>query len=354
MKYLGLVIIVSALAVPVGAQWVHYPTPGTPRTADGKPNLTAPVKRTPDGKPDLSGVWQRISTTFRRDIAVNLKPEEIQPWARELVQQRREDLGKGHMSVRCLPWGPSYATSDRLFKIVQTPGLILMLDEGLVYRQIFMDGRPLETDPNPSWMGYSVGHWDGDTLVIDSAGFNDETWLDSAGHPHTEALRMTERYHRRDFGHMDIEVTLTDPAVYARPIKMPVAAEVRPDTELLESVCNENAEKSLEHWTGKASDDKDSGVKVPPQVLASYAGTYVEKDQWGPPPHPRTIQVTVSDGKLFAELSNRWKVELYPQTQTRFAGFYEWSITFLPNSQGVTPDLLEMHISGNYRYSKKP
>jgi len=354
MKYLGLVIIVSALAVPVGAQWVHYPTPGTPRTADGKPNLTAPVKRTPDGKPDLSGVWQRISTTFRRDIAVNLKPEEIQPWARELVQQRREDLGKGHMSVRCLPWGPSYATSDRLFKIVQTPGLILMLDEGLVYRQIFMDGRPLETDPNPSWMGYSVGHWDGDTLVIDSAGFNDETWLDSASHPHTEALRMTERYHRRDFGHMDIEVTLTDPAVYARPIKMPVAAEVRPDTELLESVCNENAEKSLEHWTGKASDDKDSGVKVPPQVLASYAGTYVEKDQWGPPPHPRTIQVTVSDGKLFAELSNRWKVELYPQTQTRFAGFYEWSITFLPNSQGVTPDLLEMHISGNYRYSKKP
>jgi hypothetical protein len=353
MKFFRLVIIMSALAVPVAAQWVNYPTPGTPRTADGKPNLTAAVPRTRDGKADLSGVWQRISPTYRRNIAADLKPEEIQPWARELVQQRMEDLGKGHMSVRCLPWGPSYATSERLFKIVQTPGLILMLDEGLVYRQIFMDGRPLEPDPNPSWMGYSVGRWDGDTLVVDSSGFNDETWLDSAGHPHTEALRMTERYRRRDFGHMDVEVTFTDPTVYARPIKVALKAELEPDTEVLEAVCAEGAEKSLEHWTGKASDEKNSEVKVAPSVLASYAGTYVEKDLWGPGPHPRTIQVTVSDGALFAELSNRGKVPLSPQTQTRFAGFFGWSITFLPNSQGVTTDLLEMHISGNYKYSKR-
>src|SRR6266850_2630084 len=278
-----------------------------------------PVQRTRDGKVDLNGVWQRISPTYRRNIAADLKPEEIQPWARELVQQRMEDLGKGHMSVRCLPWGPSYATSERLFKIIQTPGVILMLDEGLVYRQIFMDGRPLESEPNPSWMGYSVGHWDADTLVVDSAGFNDETWLDAVGHPHTEALRMTERYRRRDVGHMDVEVTFTDPTVYARPIKVALKAELEPDTELIEAVCNEGAEKSLEHWTGKASDEKNSEVKVAPGVLASYAGTYVEQDLWGP----------------------------------RFAGFFGWSITFLPNNQGVTTDLLEMHISGNYKYSKK-
>ena len=352
MKTFGLAIIVAALATPLAAQWVKYPTPGTPRTADGKPNLTAPVPRTRDGKVDLSGMWQRISPTYRRNIARDLKPEEIQPWARELVQQRMEDLGKGQMSVRCLPWGPAYPTSERLFKVVQTPGLILMLDEGLVYRQIFMDGRPLETDPNPSWMGYSIGRWEGDTLVVESAGFNGETWLDSAGHPHTEALRMTERYRRRDFGHMDIDVTFTDAAVYARPIKVSLSAEVRPDTEPIEAVCNENAAKSLEHWTGKASDEKNSGVKVAPEVSASYAGTYVEQDLWGPPPHPRTIQVTVSNGSLFAELSNRGKVELFPQTQTRFAGFFDWSITFLPNGDGVTKDLLEMHISGNYRYTK--
>jgi hypothetical protein len=354
MKHFGLAIIMSALAVPVAAQWVNYPTPGTPRTADGKPNLTAPVKRTADGKADLSGVWQRIAPTYRRNIAADLAPEEIQPWARELVQQRMEDLGKGHMSVRCLPWGPSYPTSERLFKVIQMPGLILMLDEGLVYRQIFMDGRPLESDPNPSWMGYSVGRWDGDTLVVESAGFNAESWLDANGHPHTEALRMTERYRRRDFGHMDVEVTFTDPAVYARPIKVALKAELRPDTELIESVCNEGAEKSLEHWTGKASDEKSSEVKVAPDVLTRYAGTYVEQDPWGPGPHPRTIQVTVANGALFAELSNRGKVQLSPQTQTRFAGFFGWSLTFLPDSQGVTKDLLEMHISGNYRYSKKP
>jgi hypothetical protein len=354
MKRVGLAIIVSALAVPVAAQWVNYPTPGTPRTADGKPNLAAPVQRTRDGKVDFNGVWQRISPTYRRNIAADLKPEEIQPWARELVQQRMEDLGKGHMSVRCLPWGPSYATSERLFKIIQTPGVILMLDEGLVYRQIFMDGRPLESEPNPSWMGYSVGHWDADTLVVDSAGFNDETWLDAVGHPHTEALRMTERYRRRDVGHMDVEVTFTDPAVYARPIKVALKAELEPDTELIEAVCNEGAEKSLEHWTGKASDEKSSEVTVAPDVLASYAGTYVEQDLWGPGPHPRTIQVTLSGGALFAELSNRGKVQLSPQTQTRFAGFFGWSITFLPDSRGATKDLLEMHISGNYKYSKKP
>ena len=122
-------------------------------------------------------------------------------------------------------------------------------------------------------MGYSVGHWEGDTLVVETAGFNDETWLDSAGHPHTEALRMTERYRRRDVGHMDVEVTFTDPMVYARPIKVALKAELQPDTELIEAVCAEGAGKSLEHWTGKASDEKNSEVTIAPAVLASYAGT---------------------------------------------------------------------------------
>jgi hypothetical protein len=127
-----------------------------------------------------------------------------------------EDLGKDHMSVQCLPWGPSYSNSVRKAKFVQTPSLILILDEELTYRQVFMDGRKLETDPNPSWMGYSVGRWDGDTLVVESFGFNDKTWLDRNGHPHTEALRVTERYRRRDFGHLEIQMTLDDRR-YARP-----------------------------------------------------------------------------------------------------------------------------------------
>jgi hypothetical protein len=227
-----LALILSVVSTPLPAQWLKHPTPGIPRTANGKPNLTAPPPRTSDGKPDLSGIWQRISLKYERNIAADLKPGEIQPWAEAILKERAEDLYKDHMSVQCLPWGPSYSNSARKAKIVQTPGLILVLDEDLTYRQIFMDGRALETDPNPSWMGYSVGHWEGDALVVESLGFNDRTWLDRNGHPHTEALRMTERYRRRDFGHMEIEITLNDPAVYARPWTVALNAELVPDTEL--------------------------------------------------------------------------------------------------------------------------
>jgi hypothetical protein len=151
---------------------------------------------------------------------------------------------------------------------------------------------------------------------------------------------------------MDIEVTFTDPAVYARPVKVALSAQLEPDTELIEAVCAEGGDRNLEHWVGKASDEKASAIKVAPEILAKYAGTYEERDLWGPGPHPRTIQVTVSDGALFAELSNRGKVQLNAQTPTTFAGFFGWSLTFVPDSQGVTTYLLEMHISGNYRYTK--
>ena len=192
-------------------------------------------------------------------------------------------------AVQGLPWGPSYATSERLVKFIQTPGVLMMLDEGLSYRQVFMDGRPLETAPNPSWMGYSVGRWEGDTLVVESFGFNDKTWLDSYGHPHTEALRMTERYRRRDFGHMDIEVTLSDPDVYARPWTVKFNAELEPDTELLESVCNEGAHKSLDNWVGKADDKiRSQGAPKSSPVRGPY-GTI----PLGPRPH-RNHQLTVS------------------------------------------------------------
>src|SRR5881397_2451241 len=136
MKIFTAVIILAALVTPLAAQWIDHPTPGIPRTANGKPNLTAPAPRTADGKPDLSGIWQRISLKYERNIAADLKPEEIQPWAQDLVRQRAEDLQKDHMSVQCLPWGPSYSNSARKVKVVQTPALILMLDEDLTYRQI--------------------------------------------------------------------------------------------------------------------------------------------------------------------------------------------------------------------------
>lgn len=354
MKALALAIVLSVVPAPLAAQWLQHPTPGIPRTPDGKPNLTAPAPRTPDGKVDLSGLWQRTNNQrYRRNIAADLKPEEIQPWAREFVAERMESLGKDSMFANCLPLGPAYATSERMFKFVQTPSLILMLDQDLIYRQIFMDGRPLEKEPNPTWMGYSVGRWEGDTLVVESYGYNDKTWLDTHGHPHTEAMRITERYRRRDLGHMDIEVTLSDPNVYARPIRIAFNAELEPDTELLESVCLEGAHKSLENWVGKASDEKKNEVMLEAAILAKYVGSYVEQDNWGEGPHPRIITITVENGRLAAELSNRGKAILTAQSETTFTGLFGWGVGFVTDSTGVPTHLLEMHISGNYRFARK-
>ncbi|PYR34034.1 MAG: hypothetical protein DMF90_18715 [Acidobacteria bacterium] len=350
MKTVAFAILLSAVTTPLAAQWLTHPTPGIPRTADGRPNLAAPAPRTPDGKPDLTGLWQRMST-YWRNIAVDLEPGEVQPWADALVQRRLEDLGIDHPSHLCLPWGPNYSTSQRRAKIVQTPGLIIILDEDLTYRQVFLDGRELEAKPNPSWMGYSVGRWEGDTLVVESFGFKDRTWLDQRGHPHTEGLRTTERYRRRDFGHLDIQVTLDDPAAYARPWTVALRAELRADTELFEEVCNESPSQR-EHWIGKASDDQKFRVQVATDVLAKYVGTYQELDPWGPGPHPRVINITVSDGALFAELRGEGKERLVPQSETRFSGFFGLGISFVVDSQGVPTHLLEMHVSGNYRFSR--
>ena len=350
MKGSFITAVVVLWSAPLGAQWLTYRTPGIPRLAEGKPHLAAPAPRTRDGKPDLSGLWQRIESKYAENIAADLKPGEVQPGAQDLVKERAEDLSKQHMSVQCLPWGPNYTNSARLTKIVQTPDLIVMLDEGLTYRQIFTDGRALESDPNPSWMGYSVGHWEGDTLVVDSFGYNDRTWLDHGGHPHTQALRLTERYRRPDFGHLEIEMTLRDPSIYARPWTISLRATLAADTELLEDVCNEDNGSRRQHYIGKASDEKE--VRVAPETLAKYAGTYEEQDIWGQGPHPRMIEITVADGKLYAELKGREKIQLVPQSDTHFTGFFNWQVDFVPGPHGVPTTLNEVHVSGNYRYRR--
>jgi hypothetical protein len=354
-RVLALVIAVPALSV-LHAQWLNYPTPGMPRLPNGQPNLNAPAPRTADGKPDLSGVWNRLSPKYRINIAADLKPDEVQPWAKALVQERTENIGKDSMIARCLPLGPQYATDadstgGGMMKIAQTPALILILNPDLTYRQIYLDGRPLETSPNPSWMGYSVGQWEADTLVVESFGFNDRTWLDTSGHPHTEALRMTERYRRRDFGHLDLEVTLQDPGVYARPWTVAVRAELAADTELLEYVCNENT-RDLEHWVGKASDETRSEVKIAPEMLAKYVGTYVEQPKlWRVV--PRVAVITLSDGVLFGDMDGRGKERQFARSETSFSGFAGLAIQFVKDSQGVVTDLLVQHVSGDYRFARQ-
>ena len=350
MKASLIAVVTVALSAPLAAQWLNQPTPGIPRTSDGKPNLSAPAPRGPDGRPDLSGLWNKISPKYSRNIAADLKPEEIQPWAHELVDQRREDLGKDYMNVRCVPLGPGYVTAadstgSEMMKIVQTPSLIVVLNPDLTYRQIFMDGRTLEQAPNPNWMGYSVGRWDGDTLVVESFGFNDRTWLDHDGHPHTEALRMSERYRRRDFGHLDVEVTFSDPAIYAKPWTVAVRAELAPDTEILEWVCNESGH-GLEHWVGKASDERKDEVPVAPEILAKYAGTYDEqRPLWRAV--PRVVNITIENGRLYADMDGRGKVPLISSSQTEFSGLYGLGVEFIEGG------LFVKHVSGNYRFAKK-
>ncbi|MBZ5636232.1 MAG: hypothetical protein LAO55_24140 [Acidobacteriia bacterium] len=358
----AIAILIVALGAPlvtaVDAQWLNQPTRGIPRTADGQPNLAAPAPRAPDGHPDLSGLWNKISPKYSRNIAADLKPGEVQPWAEALVQKRKEDLGKDYMNVLCVPLGPAYSTDAdstgaEMMKIVQTPGLILILNTDLTYRQIFLDGRALETAPNPSWMGYSVGHWDGDTLVVESFGFNDRTWLDHDGHPHTEALRMTERYRRRNFGNLELDVTLSDPAVYARPWTVAVRAELAADTEMIEWVCNEKGSE-LEHWVGKASDERRSEVKVAPEILAKYVGTYEEQPRlWSRTLVPRVVEITLSGGTLFGDMDGRGKTPLAARSETEFSGLYGLGIAFTKADSGETTQLFVKHVSGDYRFARR-
>jgi hypothetical protein len=363
MKILGVAIVTVALGAPLAAQWLNHPTPGVPRTPDGKPSLTAPAPRTTDGKPDLSGLWTKFSPKYARNIAADLKAEEIQPWARAVVGARREDLGKDGMQVRCLPLGPAYATSgdstgSEMVRIVQTPQLIVMLNPDLTYRQIWMDGRMLEPEPNPSWMGYSVGRWEGDSLVVESFGFHAGTWLDRDGNTHTEKLRLTERYRRPNFGSLEVEVTFSDPEAYTRPWTVKVGAQFAADTEMLEWVCNEGANRSLAHWVGTAADDRKNEIAVAPDVLARYVGTYVEQ----PPywrgvqivgqavPSGRTVVISVANGKLVGDMDGRGKQVLIATSPTEFAGLYGLGVEFISGGAG---GLFVKHVSGNYRFARK-
>jgi hypothetical protein len=279
-----LLALIPALgSLPLPAQWAAWPTtPAVPKTADGKPNLSGPTPRTADGKPDFSAIWQYqrppeppgqaapappppqpggtndiVPLAVRRSQFWNLGASfkdglPFQPWAAELHRQRVEQNSKDNPDAHCLPLGVMQLhTHGQPRKMVQTPGLIVIVYEansGL--RQIFTDGRPLPKDPEPWWYGYSVGKWDGDTLVVESAHFRDLGWLDVEGSPLTEQGRIIERFRRPDYGHLEIEVTIDDPKAYTKPWTVTVHQRVLMDTDLIEFVCQEN-DKAGPHLVGK-------------------------------------------------------------------------------------------------------
>jgi hypothetical protein len=282
----GLAVVLVGISTALAAQWVDYPDPSVPKLPNGQPNFEAPTPRTTDGKPDLSGVWglgrggggsdgnrgqqgasgaaqggapaaaptaapaDGIPTAAFFEIAGRGYAVPYTPWAKELRDKRAATNAKDNPDAHCLPIGLTQMhLHPQPRKIIQTPKLIVMLYEAQGgVRQIFMDGRKLPSDdPQPWWYGYSVGHWEGDTLVVETTGFRDDVWLDVNGSPLTETGKMTERIRRVNYGTLETIVTIEDPKAYTKPFSVRIMHRIMPETELIEFICNEN-ERSSEFY----------------------------------------------------------------------------------------------------------
>lgn len=271
-----LLLISLSLSLPAFAQWPDWPTPDVPRTATGEVDYAAPAPRTPEGNPDFSGLWElwprsapgRLAAernggslpspapgappaaTFF-DLGANMEGGlPYQDWARALKDQRVADGMKDNPDANCLPMGLTQLhLHPQPRKVIQLPHLIVIMYEGNSgLRQIFMDGRPLpDNDPQPWWYGYSVGHWEDDTLVVETMGLRDEGWLDVNGSPQTVSAKYTERFTRPDYGHMIVDVTIDDPAAYTAPFTVRMEHGLMLNTDLIEFICNEN-EQSTQYF----------------------------------------------------------------------------------------------------------
>src|SRR6476661_1901973 len=276
MRIPSLLVVATTLilaAAPFYAQWTDVKTKRVPLTRDGKPDMNAPAPKLADGKtPDLSGIWNSIKipcegTPAERAFGCNDVPLGIpvavmdvtatgsedgqagttvplpyQSWAEAQVKQNLADIRKDDPTTRFLPISPVRQWADFFpMKILQTKDTVVVLSEYMVqYRQIHLDGRPLPKDPVPSFKGYSVGHWEGDTLVVETTGYKNGLWLDLKGDPHTEEGRTTERIRRPKFGRLEVQLTVNDPKAYTRPWSATRYLTLALNTELIDDVCNEN------------------------------------------------------------------------------------------------------------------
>jgi len=267
----------------LAAQWLKYPTAGVPRKADGKVDMFAASPRMADGKPDFSGIWTTAEPSRPPQNLEPLRPEKgprdlkeaqspgdpkaitgsrqmanigidvpgglpYQPWLAPIVKERIANLAKDDPHIKCLPdhFLRAYGM-PHLLKFVHTPNLLVVLDEmNATYRQVFTDARPLPEDPTPSWQGYSSAKWDGETLVIDTIGLRDDTWIDVNGSVLTESAKVREQMRRPDFGHLEVQVSVDDPRAYTKPWTVTIKQRIVVDTELIDEICLEN-EQSLKH-----------------------------------------------------------------------------------------------------------
>jgi len=258
-----------------------------------------------------------------------------------VYKQRQDNFRNDTDGIRCLPPGPKAGIGVGNFplKIVQTPNLVVMLYEyQTLFRQIFTDGRALPEDPNPTWMGYSIGHWDGDALVVTTAGYNDRTTIDLAGHAHTEALRLTEHYHRRDAGHMDLDVTFDDPKSYTRAWTLPLQLDLIPDGELIEYICENERDKP--HLVGKSEE-----YQVPVEVLAKYVGTY------GPPTLSSGVVVSLDGNSLMID-PGAGNIPLIAHSETSFT-MEGTGVEFVQDAKGAVTSLVEHWTEGDRIFPRR-
>ena len=340
-------LVLLALTTPLAAQWLTLPTPGIPRTAEGEPDLSAPMPRAADGHPDLSGLWRPERVTG--DLSDRSK---FQAWVRTLIDERESRFFADNPRLGCLPSGPDNLTNSGnsygLRRILQHPTMIAVLYNDGTYRQIFMDGRELEPEPLPTWMGYSVGRWDNDTLVVESNGYNDKTWV-SRGVSHTESLRITERYHRSDFGHIQLNVTYEDSGAFESPLHAVIEMEFIADDEMLETVCAEAYGGGRVNWTTETTEIEEEAVEVTPEILARYVGTY---RGWYLK-NPVTVEVTLEAGELLMQRNNGVSARLIPQSETAFVrgGF---GYVFTVEGEGMATAISEVHVSGAWTFERVP
>jgi hypothetical protein len=314
------------------AQWLTQPTAGIPRTTDGKPNLSAQAPRTPDGKPDLSGLWH---ATPKWDT--DFKATDAHAWAQTRARERVDNPPFDSWSTLCLPPGPMIPFTGP-FRIVQTPQITTVLYEvPNNFRQIFTDGRTLPKDPNPTWQGYSIGRWDGDTLVVETIGFNDKSFVGRPSYPYTEGLRVTERYRRRDFGHIDLQLTFDDAKTFTRPWTVTTELVFDADTDLLEYVCTEN-EKDRQHFVQPQSTGS-AEVHLDPATLAKYAGVY----QMMTPRGPAKATIKVEGDQLMIDVPGFGSGRMVPQSATMFS-FRGASLEFAPQNDKGVVDYLTVHV----------
>ena len=345
------------LAAPLHAQWFDWRSPQVPRTEGGQPKLDAPVPRTADGRIDLTGLW--VPADARGSL---FDTSKIRGWAIDAMAEAERGYFTSDPRFHCLPSGPSSypagASVGGMRRIVQHPQFIAVLNPDMTYREIFMDGRTLEEEPVlPTWMGYSVARWDGDSLVVESNGYNDRTWLTREGLPHTEQLRITERYTRHDYGRMTLEIIYEDPGTFSEPVQATVDLVLRPDGAMLEVICNES-ETGQRHYSGQLDQAENKTVSVPEETLARYVGTY--RGAWLG--NMITVVVTLDDGELFLTRTPRYSdtggntdsdtSRLIPQSQNAFDSRFGLGWVFNVNESGEVESVSEVHVSGAWAFPR--